>query len=110
MAQDRCSGGKGQVRDHSEGLARQRHQLCVTLDQLDARIRAEPRLELSQRRRVELDRAHTGTRVGKGTSEHAAAGTEVEGERPGPDPGVPDELVGEGATTKSVATAWPRLR
>jgi len=30
-------------------------------------------------------------------------------ERPGPDPSVPDELAGVGATTKRVATEWPRL-
>jgi hypothetical protein len=63
-----------------------------------------------QRHGVELDRTHAGTRVGERASQGAVAGTEVEHERSGPDPRVPDELVGEGATTKSVATARPRLR
>ena len=58
----------------------------------------------------QLDRAYSGACVGERACQRAAAGTEVEHERPGRDPGVPDELVGEGATTKSVATARPRLR
>ena len=70
---------------------------------------AESRLELPERNRVELDRLHAGARVGERARQRAAAGAEVEHERPGQDPSVPDELVGEGATTKSVATAGPRL-
>ena len=89
---------------------RQRHQRRVAFDHLDTRIAAEARLELPQCSRVELDRAHAGARVGERARQRAAAGTEVEHERPGQDPSVADELVGEGATTKSVATARPRLR
>jgi hypothetical protein len=47
--------------------------------------------------------------VGERARQRAAAGAEVERERSGQDSGVPDELVGEGATTKSVATVRPRL-
>ena len=100
----------GQVRDDRERLVGQRHHRRVAVDDLDARIAAEARLELSQSRRVELDRAHAGARVGERARQRARAGTEVEHERPGRDPRVPDELVGEGATTKRVATARPRLR
>ena len=49
-------------------------------------------------------------RVQEGARQRAAAGAEVEHERSGREPGVADELVCEGATTKCVATAWPRLR
>ncbi len=73
------------------------------------RIAAEARLELPQRGRVELDRLHASACVGECARQRAAAGAQVEHERPGQDPSIPDELVGEGATTKSVATAGPRL-
>ncbi len=109
-AKDRGADGEGQVRDDRERLGRQRHQRRIALDHLDARIAAESGLELSQRGRVELHRAHAGACVGERARQRAAAGAEVERERPGQDPSVPDELVGEGATTKSVATERPRLR
>lgn len=109
-AQDRGAYGEGEVRDYRERLARQRHEHRIALDDRDARIAAEPRLELPQRNRVELDRLHSSPCVGKRTRQRAAAGAQVEHELRGQDPSVPDELVGEGATTKSVATARPRLR
>ena len=78
-------------------------------DHFHARVGAEARLELPQRRGVQLDRAHACAGVGKRARQRAAAGTEVERERPGQESRVPDQLVGEGATTKSVATVRPRL-
>jgi hypothetical protein len=51
-----------------------------------------------------------GARVRESTRQDAAAGTEVEHERSRRDACVADELIGEGATTKCVATARSRLR
>ena len=79
-------------------------------DDLDLGIAAEAGLELSQRCRVELERAHAGARGGERAGQCAAAGAEVEHERARRDAGIADELVCESATTKSVATARPRLR
>ena len=45
-----------------------------------------------------------------GLGDCATAGSEVEHERPGREAGIADELFCEGATTKCVATARPRLR
>ena len=70
----------------------------------------EARPELSQRLRIELDGTHAGARVGQRASQNAAAGTEIEHEHLGHDAGIANELVCEGATTKSVAAARPRLR
>ena len=99
-----------QVRENRERLVRQAHDGRVALHHLHARVVAEAGVELLERCRVELDRPHAGPRVGEGACQDAAAGAEVEHERPGRDAGVADELVCEGATTKSVATMWPRLR
>ena len=63
-----------------------------------------------QRGRIELHRAHTRARTGERAREDAAARAEVERERAGWDAGVADEPICEGATTKSVAAARPRLR
>ena len=82
----------------------------VGFDDLHAGIGAEARLELAQRGGVELDRAHAGARVGERARQRAATGTEVEHERCRRDTGIADQLVCERATTKSVATARPRLR
>jgi hypothetical protein len=107
---DRSACGERQVRNDRERLSGKRQRRRVARNHLDARIGAEARLELSQRGRVELDRAHAGARVGESARQRTAAGAEVERERSGPDPRVPDELVGEDATTKCVATARSRLR
>jgi hypothetical protein len=71
---------------------------------------AKARPELTQRRLIELDRPHAGSCVGKRAGQSAPAGAEVEYERAGHDAGVANELVCEGATTKSVTAARPRLR
>jgi len=99
-----------QVRDDGERLVRQAHDGCVALHHLHARVFAEAGAQLLERCRVELNGAHAGPRVRESAGQGAAAGAEVEHERPGRDAGVADELVCEGATTKGVATAWPRLR
>ena len=109
-AQDRGARGEGQVRDDRERLVRQRQHRRVAFDHVDARIAVEARFELPQCSLVELDRAHAGARVGKRAGQCAVARTEVEHERPGREPRVADQLVCESATTKSVATARPRLR
>ena len=106
---DRCARGEGQVRDDDERLFGKRQQRRVARNHLDVAIGAEAHLELSQRGRVELDSAHAGARVDECARQRTAAGAQVERERPGPDPRIPDELVGEGATTKCVAAARPRL-
>jgi hypothetical protein len=107
---DRGARGERQVRDDRERLDGERQQRRVARQHLDVRIRAEASLELPQRYRVELDRAHSGARIDEGTRQRTAAGAEVERERSRPDSGIPDELVGEGATTKCVAATRPRLR
>ena len=109
-AQDCSAHRKRQVRDDREGLGRQRHQRRVAGDHLNARVGTEALLQLQHRRRVELDRAHAGTRIRERARQDAAAGAEVEHERAGQDAGVADELVCESATTKGVATTRPRLR
>jgi len=108
-AQDRRAGGEGQVRHDGERLGGQRDEPRVALDHFDAWIGTEAGPQLLKRYLVELDCTHAGTAVRERACDRAAAGAEVEHERPGQDPGVPDELVGEGATTKCVATARPRL-
>jgi hypothetical protein len=109
-AQDRGACCEREIRDDCEGLVGQREQRRITLDHLDSGIGAEASPQLSYGRRVELDRAHSGSRVRERARESTVAGAEVERERARPDAGVADELVCEGATTKGVATAWPRLR
>lgn len=108
--QDRRADGEREVRDDGERLVRQPHSDRVVFHHLDAGVGAEPRPELPERCGVELDRADPSARVRKRPCQDAAAGAEVEHERAGNDASVADELVCEGATTKSVATAWPRLR
>jgi hypothetical protein len=63
-----------------------------------------------QRGRVELDRAHASAGADERTGEDSPARAEIERERAGRDARVLDELCGEGAATKSVTAAWPRLR
>lgn len=99
-----------QVRDDGERFVRQAHDGCVALQHLHARVVAEAGTELLERCRVELDRPHASSRVRESAGQDATAGAEVEHERPLHDAGVTDELVCEDATTKGVATAWPRLR
>jgi hypothetical protein len=60
--------------------------------------------------RIELDGAHAGPSFRQRAGQNAAAGADVEYERARREAGVADELVCESATTKEVATAWPRLR
>ena len=108
-AQDRRAAANGRfatTANGSSGSAAGR----VALDHFDARVAAESRPQLPERSRVELDRAHAGACIHEGAREGAAAGAEVEHERAGRDAGVADELVCEGAATKSVAAARPRLR
>jgi len=109
-AEDRGARGKGEVRHDREWLGGQRYERGVARDHLDARIGTEAGLQLPERSRVELDRAHACAGLGEGSGERAAPGAQVEHERPGQDPGIPDELAGEGAATKCVASARPRLR
>lgn len=109
-AEDRGARGEGEVRDDGERLVRERHPGRVRLEHLDARVGVEARPQLSQRRRVELDRAHAGAGVGERTREGTAAGAEIERERARRDSCVPNELVREGAATKGVTAARPRLR
>ena len=98
------------IGDDGEGLVWKAYVRRVPLHHLDARIAAEARPQLSQRSRIELDGTHACAGVRKRPGQGTAAGAEVEHERPGLDGGVADELVCEGAATKGVATAWPRLR
>jgi hypothetical protein len=108
--QDRRAHGERQVRDDAERLIRQPDDGRVTLDHLDSRIVAETGTELAERRRIELDCAHPRPSVRESARQDAAAGAEVEDERSGPDASVADELVCEGAATKGVTAARPRLR
>ena len=73
------------------------------------RIVTEAGPELSERVWIELDCADASTRVRESTRQDTATGAEIQHQRAGHDTGVTDELVGEGATTKRVATSWPRL-
>ena len=109
-AENRSARGEGQVGDDRERFSRERQQPGVSGDHLDTRIGTEAQLESSQRLRIELDRTDAGPRVDESARKRAAAGAEVERKSAGPDPRVPHELVGEGATTKCVPAAWPRLR
>ena len=109
-AKDRGAGRERQIRDDGERLVRQRHHRRVSRHDLDPRMPVEAPAKVPQRGRVQFDRADPGARVGERARKDAAAGTEVENERAGVDAGVADELVGEGATTKCVAAAGPRLR
>ena len=108
--QDRGAGREGQIRDDREPFGRQQKQSRVLLDDLHAGVSTEARLELPQRGRVELDGPNPRAGGYESPRERAAARAEVEHERARHDAGVADELVCEGAATKSVATAWPRLR
>jgi hypothetical protein len=109
-AQDRGARCEREIRDDCEGLVGQREQRRITLDHLDSGIGAEASPQLLQRRGIALDRAHSSSRVCERARESPVPCAEVERERAEPDAGVADELVCEGATTKGVATAWPRLR
>jgi hypothetical protein len=108
--ENRRARSERQVRDNRERLVRQAHDGRVAVHDLHARVVAESVAELLERSGVELDSPHARPRVGEGACQDAAASPEVEDERTGRDASVADELVSEGATTKSVATAWPRLR
>jgi len=109
-SQDRRSHCERKVCDDGERLVGQAERNRVALHHLDARIVAEARPQPPERVRVELDRADASTRVRKSPRQHTAAGAEIQHQRAGHDTGVADDLVGEGAATKRVATAWPRLR
>jgi hypothetical protein len=109
-AEDGGADSEREVGDHGEVLVRKADRRRVLFDHLDPRIAAETRAQLSQRGRVELDRVHARACVRKRPRQDTGAGAEVEHEHAGIDAGVADELVCEGATTKRVATGWPRLR
>jgi len=108
-SEDRRSYCERNVCDDGERLAGQAERNRVALHHLDARIVTEAGPELPERVRVELDRSDASTRVRESTRQNTAAGAEIQHQRAGHDTGVADELVGEGAATKRVATAWPRL-
>jgi hypothetical protein len=76
---------------------------------VDGRRRSEARPGHAPDEALELDRAHASADVQQGTRHSAAAGTEVEHEHARLDAGVADQRVGEGATTKGMASARPRL-
>jgi hypothetical protein len=109
-SEDRRSCCERKVCDDGERLAGQAERNRVALHHVDARIAGEAGAELPERVRVELDGADASTRVRESARQNTAAGAEIQHQRAGHDTGVTDQLVREGAATKCVATARPRLR
>ena len=109
-AQDRGARCEGEVRYDRERLPRERYQRRIGLHDVDEWIAVETRPQPAQGSRVQLDGADASAGIGERAREDAPAGAEIEREHAGRDARVPDQLVGEGATTKGVTAAGPRLR